>query len=641
MVYSHLFTPLRLREMELKNRVMMGSMHVGLEGEENGLAKLTAFYTARARHEVGLIVTGGAAVLPEGSGGADFMSIASSEDVDYWKPLTEAVHNAGGKIALQLFHAGRYAYKNLTGLDPVAPSPLQSPINPDLPLELDEKGIERTIQAFADGARRAKQAGFDAVEIMGSEGYLINQFVSPVTNQRSDKWGGSLENRLRFPLAISRRVRSAVGEAYPVIFRMSGLDLIEGSTTEEETIQWAKRLQSEGIDMLNVGIGWHESKVPTISMKVPRNNFIHVAETLKQHVSIPVIASNRINNPEDAEAIIKDQQADMISMARPFLADPELLIKAKERRLEEINTCIACNQACLDHVFEGKSASCLVNPEAGRELTLTLETPEKPKRLLVIGAGPAGLEAARVAALRGHDVTIADTKTEIGGQLNYSKIVPGKSEFHETIRYFHTQLKKLGVKMALGEKIHPEHELVINSEEVIVANGIVPRKPEIPGVELPHVYSYRDVFEGRCKPGNQIVIIGGGGIACDLALFLKGQKDYDITLLQRSEKFARGIGKTTRWATLMEVKKQNVQMVGGISYQEITNEGVACLSDGKETILPADTVILASGQLPNPELYERIKTTGKPAHVIGGASDALGLDAKKAILAGTTLGRAL
>ncbi len=633
-----LFSPIKINELTLSSRVIMGSMHVGLEGEENGLEKLTAFYKERARNKVGLIVTGGAAVCPEGSGGIHFMSIYKDDDVDYWKPLTAGVHEVGGKIALQLFHAGRYAYKALTGCDVVAPSAIQSPINPDLPVALTGEQVQATIDAFGSAAKRAKAAGFDAVEIMGSEGYLINQFTSPVTNQRTDEWGGSFENRLRFSLEIVKAIRANVGPDYPVIFRMSGMDLIENSTTEAETALWAKQLEKAGVDLLNIGIGWHESKVPTISMKVPRNRFVPVATAIKEQVSIPVIASNRINNPEDAEQILQAGKADLISMARPFLADPAILTKAYENRAEEINTCIACNQACLDHVFELKTASCLVNPEAGRELELTIVPTSTKKHVLVVGAGPGGMETARVLALRGHQVTLVDQSAAIGGQLNFSRIVPGKSEFDETIRYFRVQLEKLGVETLLNYQLTDNDPLLERVDEVVVATGVEPRIPEIPGVEM--AASYKSMFEGKVDVKDNIVIIGGGGVACDLAILLKEKGAKQITLLQRKKSFARGIGKTTRWATLMELKMKHVKMVGGIDeYKSISEEGITFLLEGKEHTLPADLVIYASGQLANNSLYEKLAEKGKPVHLIGGAKEASELDAKKAIYDGAVVAR--
>ncbi|MCD8509428.1 MAG: FAD-dependent oxidoreductase [Bacillus sp. (in: Bacteria)] len=635
-----LFQPLKLKNITFKNRVIMGSMHVGLEGLDEGIERLTEFYRLRAEHQVGLIVTGGAAVNREGSGGLDFMSIYEEEDVLRWKPLTNAVHNEGGKIALQLFHAGRYAYKALNGVDPVAPSPIRSPINPDTPVALSDPDIKRTIIDFAEGARRAKEAGFDAVEIMGSEGYLINQFVSPVTNKRTDQWGGSFEKRIAFSLEIVKAVRKAVGNDYPVLFRMSGLDLIEGSTTEEETLRWAQELEKVGVDLLNIGIGWHESRVPTISMKVPRMNFVPVAEEIKKHVEVPVVASNRINDPIAANKLLEKGTVDMISMARPFLADPAILTKAMEERFEEINTCIACNQACLDHVFEGLPASCLVNPEAGREMELPLIKVSQPKKLVVIGAGPAGLETARVAAERGHDVTLVDDKEEIGGQLNYSKRIPGKQEFYETLRYYQVQLKRLGVKIILNTRISETSPLVEEADEIVMATGIKPRIPAISGVENNSVVSYQAIFDGEVAYGSTAVIIGGGGIACDLALFLQEKGVKDITLLQRGKSFARGIGKTTRWATLMELRQKGINMIGGIeSYETIHENTVHFTLKGETRSVKAESIILAAGQLVNNDLAERLTAIGKKVHVIGGAKHALGLDAKKAIYDGALIGR--
>ncbi|UCZ53078.1 FAD-dependent oxidoreductase [Bacillus shivajii] len=636
------FQETQVKSLSMRSRVIMGSMHVGLEGLDNGIEKLTEFYKARARHHVGLIVTGGAAVNPEGSGGLDFMTIYEEEDVKRWKPLTDGVHEEGGAIALQLFHAGRYAYKALTKYDPVAPSPIQSPINPDQPVEMTEEDIVRTIHEFAEGARRAKEAGFDAVEIMGSEGYLINQFTSPVTNKRSDQWGGSFENRISFSLKITEAVRGAVGPDYPVFFRMSGLDLIENSTTEEETIKWAQALEHAGADVLNVGIGWHESRVPTISMKVPRMKFVPIAENIRQNVSIPVVASNRINDPRDANKILQKGTVDFVSMARPFLADEKILSKAFEDRYDEINTCIACNQACLDHVFEGQPASCLVNPVAGRETELKVIPTTQKKKILIVGAGPAGLEVARVAAERGHDVTLVDEKEEIGGQLNYSKRIPGKQEFYETLRYYNVQLELLGVTVRLNKRIDANDPLVQEADEIILATGIVPRTPEIKGIESSNTVSYRDVFEEKANVGEKVTIIGGGGIACDLALFLKEKGVKEITLLQRSKSFARGIGKTTRWATIMEVRQKGVKMIGGIDhYEEINDTTVTFNVNGEKQTLKANTVILAAGQLVNNQLLSELEGNGHHVRIIGGAKHAHGLDAKRAIYEGAVVAREL
>ncbi|HHY21473.1 MAG TPA: FAD-dependent oxidoreductase [Bacilli bacterium] len=641
MSYPAIFSKKKINTMTLQSRVLMGSMHLGLEGVEGGTDKLIAFYSRRASEHIGLIVTGGVAVNAEGAGGSSFMKIYRDEDVEDLKRLTAAVHEKGGKIALQLFHAGRYAYKAETGIQPVAPSAIRSPINPDTPRALSSDEVLETIKAFGEGAKRAKEAGFDAVEIMGSEGYLINQFISPVTNQRDDDWGGSFEKRIRFPLAVVNSVREAVGSDYPVIFRISGLDLIDNSTTEEETLILAKELETAGVDALNVGIGWHESQVPTISMKVPRGYFVPVATKMKEVVSIPVIASNRINNPNDAEDILREGKADFVSMARPFLADPELLTKAKEGRVEEINTCIACNQACLDHIFSGQFASCLVNPEAGRELELTLNPASKKKKIFVIGAGPAGLEASRTAAKRGHEVTLIDEKADIGGQLNYARIVPLKQEFNETIRYYTVMLKKLGVNLQLNRRIEADDPILQEADEIIIATGIVPRTPDFPGVQQENVLSYREVFEGKLPEGKEIVIIGGGGIACDLSFFLMSKGDYSITLLQRSKAFARGIGKTTRWATLMELYQKGVKMLGEIQYKKIEGNDIYLEKDGEEIKLSADTFILASGQLPNNSLYEQLKERYPHVHIIGGAKLASELDAKRAIYEGTIVGRSV
>ncbi|CAM3770570.1 FAD-dependent oxidoreductase [Alkalicoccus chagannorensis] len=635
-----LFEPVHIGPLKLRSRVMMGSMHVGLEGLDRGEERLTEFYRRRAAADVGLIVTGGAAVSPEGSGGGEeFMSIYEEEDASRWQPLTRAVHEEGGAIALQLFHSGRYAYQAMTGMTSFAPSAIKSPINPDTPKEMTEDDIQNTIAAFASGAERAVRAGFDAVEIMGSEGYLINEFVSPVTNQRTDAWGGDIERRLRFPLDVLRAVRQAVGPDYPVIFRMSGIDLIEGSTTEEETLRWARELEQHGADALNIGIGWHESKVPTISMKVPRMQFVPVAESIAGAVDIPVIASNRINNAHDAEKVLQRGNVQLISMARPFLADPDILTKAKEARHEEINTCIACNQACLDHVFEGKAATCLVNPEAGRELDLPLEETDHVKRISIVGAGPAGMEAARVAALRGHHVTLIDAREELGGQLNYSKRIPGKEEFYETLRYYRVQLDKLGVDVRLGTRVDADDPL-LHTDEVIIAAGITPRQPEIPGIE--HAVSYQEIFQRDTTPDGPMVVIGGGGIACDLALYSAERGTSPIQLLQRSTSFGRGLGKTTRWATLMEMKQKGIRMTGGIeSYDRIEPGAVHVTIDGQPRTIEAAVVVTAAGQLTNTTLADELQARGRSVHVIGGAADALGLDAKKAIYDGAVTGRAL
>lgn len=665
MALSKVLEPIQIGSMRLPNRIMMGSMHVGFEKQEDGVERLAAFYAERAKGGVGLIVTGGAAVCTEGGMGDLYCNAYRDEQIPALCTIAEAVHQAGGKIALQLFHAGRYAHKEQTGLDPVAPSPLQAPINRWKPRQLSAEEVEGTIQAFADGALRAKKAGFDAVEIMGSEGYLINQFLSPVTNKREDEWGGDFARRARFGVEVAKRVRQVVGAEYPVIFRMSGLDLMPESTTMEETLQFARMLQEAGVDALNVGIGWHESQVPTIAMIVPRAAYVWVAQQVKEAVSIPVIASNRINDLRLAEEIVQSGRSDMVSMARPLLADPMIVRKSMAGRFDEVNTCIACNQACLDHIFSGKMASCLVNPEVGREKEWALTPAGTRKRVAVVGAGPAGLEAARVLAERGHQVVVLEKQERIGGQLLYARQVPGKQEFDETLRYYKTQLHRLGVELRLGVAATAESLEAEGFDEVVIATGVIPRKPDIPGIEQPHVVSYAQVFEKRASVGKRVAIIGAGGIACDLSHLLvqderispqaaqylmeyrildaqslhrmqrSGRKVY---MLRRGKHVGTGLGKTTRWAVLANLKRHGVEMLTQIEYKEITPEGVVIRNAGEEQVIAADTVIVAAGATSNDSLYHALK--GRlPVHVIGGAKEAGELDAKRAIYEGAQVGR--
>jgi len=667
MQLTQVHTPLRLGSLTLPNRIMMGSMHVGLEKLEGGVRRLAVFYAERAKGQVGLIVTGGMAVRPEGGMGEQYCNVYRDEHVEQLRIIPQLVHEAGGKIALQLFHAGRYAYKETTGLEPVAPSPLQAPINRTKPRALTEAEIEETIQAFADAAVRAREAGFDAVEIMGSEGYLINQFLSPVTNKREDEWGGDFERRSRFGVEVAKRVRQAVGPDYPVIFRMSGLDLIPDSTTPEETLQFARKLEQAGMDALNIGIGWHESQVPTISMMVPRGSYVWVAHQVKQAVSIPVIASNRINDLRQAEDILHEGYCDMVSMARPLLADAAIVQKSLEGRFEDVNTCIACNQACLDHVFEGKTASCLVNPSVGREEELTIALAPVRKKVAVVGAGPSGLEAARVLAERGHAVVLFEKQRQIGGQLNFARQVPGKSEFTETLRYYRVQLEKLGVELRLGVEADAGQLVSERFDEVVVATGVRPRRPEIPGIDLPHVVTYAQVFEKQVRVGKRAVIVGAGGIACDLSHLLVHnaglspetarylldyrildvkhlhqlqQSGRKVMMLRRGKHVGTGLGKTTRWAVLSMLKQHGVEMLTEIEYKEITPDGITIFHQGEERHIPADTVIIAAGSTSNNALCDALQ--GRlPVHLIGGAREAGELDAKRAILEGALVGRAI
>ncbi|MGG1659362.1 FAD-dependent oxidoreductase [Brevibacillus sp. NRS-1366] len=665
MVLSKVFEPIQIGSLTLPNRIMMGSMHVGFEKLEDGVNRLATFYAERARGEAGLIVTGGASVLPEGGMGEEYCNVYRDEDIEQLRLLTTQVHQENGRIALQLFHAGRYANKDQTGIDPVAPSPLQAPINRWQPREFTADEIETTIKAFADGAVRAQKAGFDAIEIMGSEGYLINQFLSPVTNKREDEWGGDFTRRARFGLEVAKRVRHAVGPDYPIIFRMSGVDLIPDSTTMEETLLFASMLERAGMDALNIGIGWHESRVPTIAMMVPRGAYVWVAKRVKEAVSIPVIASNRINDLRQAESILKSGQSDIVSMARPFLADALIVVKSKQSRFDEVNTCIACNQACLDHIFDGKVASCLVNPEVGREKEWALIPTDIRKKVAVVGAGPAGLEAARVLAERGHHVVMMEKQNQIGGQLNFARQVPGKEEFNETLRYYQTQLNRLGVEIRLGFTATVEALEAEGFAEVVIATGVIPRRPEIPGVDLPHVVSYDQVFERKVKVGRRVAIVGAGGIACDLSHLLMQEEalspkvaqyllEYQVLnqqevnrmqdgkrkvyMLRRGKHVGTGLGKTTRWAVLASLARHGVEMITQIDYNKITVEGVLVSQKDEERLIPADTVIVAAGATSNDRLFQDLK--GRlPVHVIGGAREAGELDAKRAILEGSEVGR--
>ncbi|MCT9109848.1 FAD-dependent oxidoreductase [Streptomyces mirabilis] len=668
--YPHLMNPLDLGFTTLPNRVLMGSMHVGLEEAERGFERMAEFYATRARGGVGLIVTGGIAPNDAGrpyEGGAKLTTEAEAEQ---HTEITAAVHREGGKIAMQILHFGRYAYHQ----DLVAPSALQAPISPFPPHALTDAEVEQTIDDYARAAELAQRAGYDGVEIMGSEGYLINEFIAAQTNQREDRWGGSYENRMRFPVEIVRRVREAVGENFIIIYRLSMLDLVPGGSTLDEVITLARAVEAAGATIINTGIGWHEARIPTIATSVPRGAYTWVTKKVMGAVSIPLVTTNRINTPELAEQLLADGHADMVSLARPMLADPDFVAKAAAGRPEAINTCIGCNQACLDHTFSGKITSCLVNPRACHETELVLAPTRLRKRVAVVGAGPAGLACAVSAAERGHDVTLYDAASEIGGQLNVARKVPGKQEFDETIRYFRTQLELHGVDVRLNTRVAAED--VSAYDEVVVATGVSPRTPEIPGVDHPSVLGYLDVLRDGAPVGDRVAILGAGGIGFDVAEFLTdgGDKasedpatyfrhwgvdmDYQapgglaaperpapprtVHLLQRkASKVGAGLGKTTGWIHRTELKHRGVTMVPGVQYDRIDDAGLHVTVEGHSQVLEVDTVVLCTGQEPRRDLYEALSAAGRSVHLIGGADVAAELDAKRAIKQGTELAAAL
>ncbi|MEU5434323.1 NADPH-dependent 2,4-dienoyl-CoA reductase [Streptomyces sp. NPDC020719] len=670
--YPHLLRPLDLGFTTLPNRVLMGSMHIGLEEAENGFERMAAFYAERARGGVGLMVTGGIAPNDAGrpyEGGA---KITTEAEAAQHRTVTDAVHAAGGRIAMQILHFGRYAYHQ----DLVAPSALQAPISPFVPHALTEDEVEQTVEDFVRAAELAKSAGYDGVEIMGSEGYLINEFVAGAVNRRTDRWGGSYENRMRFPVEIIRRTRERVGADFIIIYRLSMLDLVPGGSTLDEVITLARAIEAAGATLINTGIGWHEARIPTIATSVPRGAYTWVTKKLMGSVSIPLITSNRINTPEVAEQLLAEGRADMVSLARPFLADPEFVAKARAGRSETINTCIGCNQACLDHTFSGKITSCLVNPRACHETELVLSPTRRRKNLAVVGAGPAGLAFAVSAAERGHAVTLFDAAAEIGGQLNIAKRVPGKEEFEETLRYYRTQLELRGVDVRLNTTVSAADFADGTYDEVVVATGVTPRTPEIPGRDHPSVVTYLDVLRDGAPVGERVAIVGAGGIGFDVAEYLTDGGDaasldaetyfrqwgVDTTygergglraperpkpprtvhLLQRkASKVGAGLGKTTGWIHRTELKHRGVTMVPGVSYDLVDDAGLHITVDGTSAVLPVDTVVLCAGQEPRRDLYEELTAAGVTAHLIGGADVAAELDAKRAIDQGTRLAAAL
>jgi 2,4-dienoyl-CoA reductase (NADPH2) len=673
-LYPHLLEPLDLGFTSLKNRVLMGSMHTGLEEFPDGLERMAAFYAERAKGGVALMVTGGIAPNTEGCVADHGAKLTTTEEMLPHRTVTRAVHEAGSKICLQILHTGRYGFH----IKLVAPSPVQAPINIFKPAELSDQAVEEQIDAFVRCARLAREAGYDGVEIMGSEGYLINQFIVRRTNHRGDRWGGSYANRIRFPLEIVHRTRQAVGSDFIIIYRLSMLDLVEDGSSWDEVVQLARHLETAGVTLINSGIGWHEARIPTIAAMVPRASFAWVTARLKSEVAVPLITSNRINTPEVAEAVLADQSADLISMARPLLADPNFVDKAATGRAHLINTCIACNQACLDHIFSGQIASCLVNPRGGHETELVHTAATVAKRIAVVGAGPAGLSFAVTAAQRGHSIVLFEQSGRLGGQLNIAVQIPGKEEFRETLRYFRRQVELLGIDVRLETCASANHLRQGNYDAVVLATGIKPRRPAIPGIEHTCVLSYQEVLTGRELAGPKVAIIGAGGIGFDTAIFLshdeaadpQNKEDFyrtwgidpflhhrgglapegpqqcqsarDIYLLQRKgSKVGAGLSKTTGWIHRTQLRRQGVSMLNGVTYERIDDQGLHIIRKGKKMVLSVDNVVICAGQESNRELAEALSGCGMEVHVIGGADVAAELDAKRAIDQAVRLGEAI
>ncbi|MCS6126033.1 NADPH-dependent 2,4-dienoyl-CoA reductase [Shewanella baltica] len=668
MSFPHLLEPLDLGFTQLKNRVLMGSMHTGLEEEKGGFEKLAAFYKERALGGVGLIVTGGISPNLRGRLTPHACQLSFPWQVGKHRVVTQAVHEAGGKICMQILHAGRYGYHPFSQ----APSKIKSPITPFTPSAMSSRQVRSTIKDYASSAALAKKAGYDGVEVMGSEGYLINQFVSARTNTRTDEWGGAFEKRAQFPIEIVNAIRAKVGKDFIIIFRLSMLDLVDNGSTWDEVVQLAQWLEQAGVSILNTGIGWHEARVPTIATSVPRGAFAWVTEKLKQSVSVPLIATNRINTPEIGEQIIASGQADMVSMARPFLADPEFVNKAAANTPELINTCIGCNQACLDHTFSLKRATCLVNPRACYETEINFLPTANRKRIAVMGAGPAGMAFSVYAAMRGHHVVLFEAKSEVGGQFNLARKIPGKEEFNETIRYFINQIKSHKVELRLNTRLDASVLATEKFDEVVIASGVVPRDLVLPGFDDPRVVDYQKVLSGEVAVGNTVALIGAGGIGFDMAHYLcerqsstlnadkwlqqwgidktyqraggltEPQSDNTdhrkVFLLQRkTSKMGKGLGKTTGWIHRLVLKQHDVKMKTGVSYDKFDDAGLHIRVGETAEVLAVDNVVLCAGQESNRTLVDEMKATGLPVHLIGGVDVAAELDAKRAIRQGAEL----
>ena len=668
--YPTLLSPLRVGSVTLPNRVLMGSMHVGLEDDIGPLKKMGAYFARRAVGGVGLIVTGGIAPNVDGTAKPFAAKLTNRWEAYKHRFVTEPVHEAGGLIAMQILHTGRYAYHPLA----VAPSPIKSPISWFKPRKLSGGGVQRTIDAFVRCARLAQSAGYDGVEVMGSEGYLINEFLVEKTNKRDDDWGGPYPQRMRFPVEIVKKMRAEVGPDFVIIYRLSMLDLVKGGSSWDEIVALAKAIEEAGASIINTGIGWHEARVPTIATMVPRAAFTWVTRRLKGEVSVPLVTSNRINMPDVAEQVLASGDADMVSMARPLLADPDWVRKAAGGRTREINTCIACNQACLDHIFQNKRASCLVNPLACYETEVVVEPTRSPLKVAVVGAGPAGLAAATTAAERGHEVTLFDSSERIGGQFNMARRIPGKEEFDETLRYFEVRLEITGVDVKLGQRVTAEDLLAGGFDHVILATGVHPRQIELPGIDHDKVLSYVDVLAGDAEVGACVAIIGAGGIGFDVAEFLAHDPSHEassqsteaymaewgvdmtgevpgglvkpevppafrsITLCQRKDgKLGAGLGKTTGWIHRSSLKKRGIEMLGSVRYERVDDAGLHITVRGEPRVLAVDNVIVCAGQVSARELAGPLQEGGARVHLIGGADEARELDAKRAIDQGTRL----